>query len=60
MVAMKLLQTVDQSKSGVKVIVYRYKDGSTVDCSCQCFGMPFRCHSVINCPNMPKETNCDR
>lgn len=41
----------DQSRNGVRVIVYRFKNGSTaVDASCQCFGHTFRLHSSENCP----------
>jgi hypothetical protein len=41
----------DQSQNGVKVIVFRFKNGSTVvDASCQCFGTTFRLHSNERCP----------
>ncbi len=41
-----------QSKNGVRVVVYRDKDGNTiVDASCSCYGMPFRVHDRENCPN---------
>ena len=41
----------DKSCNGVKVIKYRFKDGSTyVDASCQCFGHRGRVHSSEKCP----------
>ena len=41
----------DQSANGVKVTVYRFKNGSTiVDAACQCFGATFRLHSSERCP----------
>lgn len=41
----------DQSRNGVKVIVYRFKNGSTaVDAICQCFGAVERLHSNERCP----------
>lgn len=41
----------DQSRNGVSVIVYRFKNGGTiVDASCQCFGSTRRLHSNANCP----------
>lgn len=41
----------DQSRNGVTVTVFRFKNGSTVvDASCQCFGAPFRLHSSDRCP----------
>jgi hypothetical protein len=40
----------DQSRNGVKVIVYRFKNGTSVDAACQCFGAPFRLHSNERCP----------
>lgn len=43
--------TEDQSKNGVRVIVHRYPDGSTVDAGCGCFGSDFRAHSRVDCPN---------
>lgn len=41
----------DQSRNGVTVTVYRYKNGSTVvDATCQCFGATYRLHSNERCP----------
>lgn len=41
----------DQSRNGVRVIVYRYEGrGTVVDASCQCFGSRFRLHSSDTCP----------
>jgi len=40
---------VDQSRNGVRVIVSRYPNGTTVDASCQCFGAEFRSHSTTDC-----------
>lgn len=41
----------DQSRNGVRVIVYRFKNGSTVvDTTCQCFGSTRRLHSNEKCP----------
>lgn len=41
----------DQSRNGVKVVKYTFKNGSTVvDASCQCFGAPLRLHSSEKCP----------
>jgi hypothetical protein len=41
----------DQSCNGVKVTVYRFKNGSTVvDATCQCFGAIGRLHSNERCP----------
>lgn len=41
----------DQSRNEVKVIVYRFKSGSTiVDAVCQCFGAVGRLHSNERCP----------
>ena len=43
----------NQSKNGVRVIVYRWPDGSTtVDASCQCYGMPMRIHDNPFCKNI--------
>ncbi len=47
--------TEDQSKNGVRVIVHRYHDGSTVDASCACFGSDFRAHSTTSCPNFKRQ-----
>lgn len=45
----------DQSKNGVTVTVFRYKNGSTVvNATCQCFGAPFRLHSNERCPLLLK------
>ena len=41
----------DQSKNGVRVIVHRSAEGSTVDADCECFGSNFRVHSREDCPN---------
>lgn len=43
----------DQSKNGVRVIVYVHDGGTTVNASCQCFGSTRRTHSNVNCPNTP-------
>jgi hypothetical protein len=40
----------DQSRNGVRVIVYRTENGSVVDADCQCFGHPGRLHSTDRCP----------
>ncbi|HSX22582.1 MAG TPA: hypothetical protein VLE97_07400 [Gaiellaceae bacterium] len=41
----------DQTRNGVKVIVYRFKTGGTiVDATCQCFGSPKRLHTNEKCP----------
>ena len=41
----------DQSRNGVRVIVYRYEGrGTVVDASCQCFGSTSRLHSSESCP----------
>lgn len=41
----------NQSANGVKVIKYRFKNGSTyVDATCQCFGHIGRVHSSESCP----------
>mgnify|MGYP000573622583 CR=1 FL=1 len=47
----------DQSKNGVRVHVYRYKDGmgTITDASCQCYGNPGWNHSDSNCPVKQKE-----
>lgn len=45
--------TVDQSRNGVKVIVHRSRDGSTVDADCSCLG-GMRAHSNPECPNRKK------
>jgi hypothetical protein len=42
----------DQSRNGVRVIVTRHKDGTTVDASCSCFGIPGRTHSSTSCPRI--------
>ena len=47
----EIFSVEDRSRNGVKVLVTRSKDGSTVDASCQCFGLKTRAHSVSNCPN---------
>lgn len=40
----------DQSRNGVRVIVHRFKNGSTVvEADCQCFGATFRAHSNDRC-----------
>ena len=49
----------DQSKNGVTVTVYRYKNGGTVvDATCQCFGAPFRLHSNERCPLLLRLRGC--
>ena len=49
--ATKLYTVEDQSKNGVRVTVYRFKDGGTsVDADCSCHGMTFRTHSHTHCP----------
>lgn len=46
----------DQSRNGVKVTVFRFKNGSAVvDASCKCFGAPFRLHSNANCPLLRRQ-----
>lgn len=40
----------DQSKNGVKVIVRRTSQGSTVEASCSCHGVIGRAHSTTQCP----------
>lgn len=42
----------DQSRNGVRVIVRRFKHGTTVEADCQCFGSPMRAHSRADCPNL--------
>ena len=44
----------DQSRNGVRVIVWKYSDGSVVEVDCQCFGNPKRCHSTLSCPLLKK------
>lgn len=58
MPAKKLLfVTTSSVRNGVRVKVTRWADGSgtTVEASCQCFGSPFRPHSVVSCPNRAPE-----
>ena len=50
----KYLGRVDQSRNGVRVIVHRWTDGSTVEADCQCFGGAFRSHSTSDCPMFRK------
>jgi hypothetical protein len=45
------VEVEDQSKNGVRVVVRRYPDGTTVEASCDCFGTDFRTHSNTGCPN---------
>ena len=47
----------DQSKNGVRVHIYRYKDGmgTITDASCQCFGNRGWNHSDPNCPVAKQE-----
>lgn len=41
----------DQSRNGVRVIVYRrWDDGTVVEADCHCFGNPKRVHSNLHCP----------
>ncbi len=40
----------DQSKNGVRVLVTRTKDGSTVNATCSCFGNIGRVHNTTECP----------
>lgn len=40
----------DQSRNGVRVIVWREKNGTVVDAACSCFGIPGRCHNTESCP----------
>lgn len=40
----------DQSRNGVRVLVHRSVNGTTVDADCGCFGLPGRAHTNINCP----------
>ena len=44
------ISVTDESRNGVRVIVTRTKDGSTVQADCQCFGNPGRAHSTDGCP----------
>lgn len=40
----------DQSRNGVKVIVYKFNNGNTtVEADCNCFGYSFRLHSNQYC-----------
>ena len=45
----------DQSRNGVKVIVLRFKSGTVVQATCQCFGAPFRLHSNEQCPLLRRQ-----
>ena len=47
----------NQSKNGVKVIVYKYDDGSVVEADCECFGHDQRAHSNMHCPNRSRSEN---
>jgi hypothetical protein len=49
----------DQSRNGVRVIVYRNENGSTVDAACQCFGSRRRLHSNPHCPLIEREATSD-
>lgn len=40
----------DQSRNGVRVIVRRSEEGSSVEADCSCFGLVQRLHSNTNCP----------
>jgi hypothetical protein len=40
----------DQSRNGVRVIVHRNENGSTVEADCGCFGAPNRLHTNPCCP----------
>lgn len=40
----------DQSRNGVRVIVWRHEGGTTVDAACACFGLDGRAHSTEACP----------
>lgn len=44
---------VEQSRNGVKVVVYRSENGSVVEADCLCYGSPYRVHSNPCCPNIP-------
>lgn len=46
----RVLFVDDQSKNGVRVIVRRWKDGTTVEADCKCFGSYLRIHSNPMCP----------
>jgi hypothetical protein len=49
--ATEMPETEDQSRAGVRVIVRRWSDGSTVvDADCKCLGYPGRVHSTQECP----------
>jgi hypothetical protein len=44
---------IDQSRNGVKVLKYLWKDGNTgVVADCSCHGMTFRTHDNMACPNL--------
>lgn len=44
------LTKIDQSRNGVKVVVWKGENGSTVECDCSCFGNSLRVHSNPSCP----------
>ena len=45
----------DTTRNGVRVKVWRGVGGASVDAACQCFGLPFRTHSRMDCPNLRKQ-----
>lgn len=46
----------DQSRNGVRVIVRRTEDGSTVEADCHCMGSTMSTHSNPYCPNLKRIT----
>lgn len=50
------VERIDESRSGVRVIVHRQHDGSTVEADCQCFGSWMRIHSNPSCPVLAQQT----
>lgn len=47
-----MAKQIDQSRNGVRVIVNRQINGSTVEASCHCYGHPLRTHSNPRCQNI--------
>lgn len=45
----------DQSRNGVRVVVWRDDSGSVVEASCDCFGHPQRSHSNYLCPLLQRQ-----
>lgn len=48
------MKIVDQSRNGVRVLVYKSAGGSVVEADCKCYGHPLRVHSNQNCPFIKK------